>query len=256
MKNNKSGAIAFVISLLLTLLLLGGIYFGFLIYTKAQFAEKIKTDIIYDEKVYEGTAEQNLSVLVVCNEKIESKPALFLLFCYNAPQKSLTVKALPPDKIIAVEGRTASLSEHYGYEGLRGAQRAAAVLENRQIDRYLRITMKGIQNTGDFLGGLSLDVKSDVVTPYCTIKKGRQTLDGRRIASLLLCSDLPLNKKEELILMLLKKSLNETLSAKYDSLKSVIFKNGETNLTSYDFTFRQSCITKLCEENSLQITAT
>lgn len=251
MANRKSGTLAFVISLLLTLLMLGGVYFGFLLYTKAQVAEQKKTDVLYDGNALSPTAEESIRILAVYCEKVETPPSLFILFHYDAPKKSLSFKIIPADLEIETAGRTDTLAGHYDYEGLRGATRAVSVSEGKPVEKYMRITMKGLSNLSDFLGGITAELKEDVETEFLTIKKGRQTLDGRRIAALLAEKSITKKTKEETVFKLLEANLNEILCDKYDSLKAVVFRNCETNLTNYDFSSRQTCLENMGREKSL-----
>lgn len=251
------GTLVFLISLIVSFAVFGGIMLAFITYTKGHMAEIKQEDIPYISD-YRPSVSENLNLLLLGCEKQESEPSISMLICYNAPQGVLNVVLMPSTTVATrKDGRTDSIIGHYDYEGLAGSTLGVSSLFDIEVEKYIRIQKIGVANMTDFFGGLPFNVKSPLVTAEETIVSGEQLLDGRRLSAIAFNEVRPhtqnVSLQKELFEKLLKKGLSNELVSKYDSLVSAIFYNCETNLNQNDFVKRQTGFLNMLKLDSLVI---
>lgn len=252
MASSKRGIMVFLISLFASLIVLGGIFYAFFMYSKTTNANNKQEGVQYVNK-YIPKTEENLNVLLIGCEELSLPPTMFLLLRYDAINSMVYLTAIPPDTLSTVGVREDTILGHYDYEGTRGGVNAVKNLFLTDIDRYMRLDKKGIANMVDSFGGIEYDVKSTMTISGETIPSGKQLLDGRRVASIILEAD-NISMQSELSALLVNQRFKKNLENKYPHLVSAFFYNAETNLNQYDFAFRQKGITQALSNETFSAT--
>lgn len=260
-KKGLNGVGVFFISMTISFILLSSTFMMFYIVSQKLFDKEAtanKKDVPFDNTYADHIfrTEENLTTLVIGCDEITSLPTLFLLCKYNAIDGNVTTTVLPPQTVITVQTRKATLVEHYDYEGILGATRAVKSLTLSPVDRYIRFDKTGIANIFDFLGGVNFNIEKPFTIKEYNFQVGKQSLDGKRIAQILLKpneTNEDLILKNQLISSFLKEHFNASLIEKFSSFQSAFFYNATTNINQYDFAFRQKGIFNRLSSESLVI---
>lgn len=275
MKITKKGVGVFLLSLTIAFVLIGGIFMLFYKYIQTVGVSDGKKDVPYKADTknnqYIPKKEESMNLLLIGCEEIHLAPKMMMVITYNAVEGELMLTPLPPSAVATVGVREDTLSGHYDYEGIRGGVNAVKSLLVTDIDRYARLDKAGIADLIDFLGGIECELKAGVVCTYEdgsteVLSRGKQLLDGRRAAALMLCNSAQYSSTEdeyeknslilrqgELSSRLLRQRMNSRLCGKLPDLIQAFFYNAETNLNQYDFAIRQKGLDKLLDEHRLTI---
>lgn len=243
MSKLKNGTVVFLVTMIISFLVLGIVFLAVLFFSKSKNVNENQENIPYKSE-YQSTKEENLAILVLSCEEPESLPDSVTLLYYDAPQGIIYPIVLPSNTVCTTNSRTDTIQGHYDYEGTRGAVNAVNSLFSIEIDKYIRLQKVGTSNIVDFLGGIPYNLSTERTIGNETILKGEQLLDGRRVCSLLFAKNdnniCDYKLQSELITKLLESSINKKLVDKYTNFVSTIFYNCETNLNQYDFAKRQT----------------
>lgn len=256
MAKSRKGTWTFLISLFISFIILSIVFSLFFLYSKLQEADSSLDNIPFAE-VYKPKRDESINVVIIGCNQLNVAPTLFNMLTYDAPNGTISITTLPPSALATVGIKTDTLVEHYDYEGVRGGVNAVKNLLLADVDRYVRIDKQGITNLVDYLGGLEYDLVESVICGDEIFSPGKQLLDGRRVASLLLDESVSeqsrISLQRELTKTIFDQRLTKTLVKKYAGLVSAFFDNCETNLNQYDFAVRQKGLIQCFENDSLVV---
>lgn len=138
---------------------------------------------------HEPTRPMNVLVLGVDEEKLRTDviilarwdPAGRRLNLVSLPRDSLVEIPCPPDNRACRSPDKLGHAHAYGEVVGRGPQVATATVEQFlgvKVDHYVRLDFEGFAHVIDALGGITLDVTTDI--PDIGLKAGPQLLDGQK----------------------------------------------------------------------------
>lgn len=247
-KNLKKGTKFFFISFILSFVVLMCIFLTFFLFGSFEVSKPINK---VEEKVpYISKPQENMNILVLGCEKTEMTPNLMLLLRYDAVNSKITIVPLESETAVNIGVEKTTLLKQYDYGGINACVTAVENLLLCDIDRYVRINSIGIANMIDYLGGIEFEFNEGIICNDITFTRGKQLLDGRRVAAIM-CEEKQTKLKGEVLNEYFSQHYNETLD--YNKLVSVLFYNVETNLNQYDFALRQKGFIQALTNSSLSI---
>jgi len=254
---NKKGFMVFMISGLVTTIVLGGIFSVVLLYNKTKLAN-IKQEKVEYVSEYIPRAQENINILVIGCEEINLPPSFMIVFSYDAVKGSLYVTPLPCTMKATVGVREDTINGHYDYSGTHGGVSAAESALLIDIDRYVRLDKAGIEKLIDFCGGVEYEIEKPITLKNEQLQAGKQLLDGRRVSALLFCENEHKSSIEwqaEITTLLINQKLGQKLVADYDNFVSTFFAVSETNMNQYDFALRKKGIQDRLGKRNLNTTS-
>lgn len=201
---------------------------------------------------YQATAQENVSMLIIGCEQLESEPSLLLFASYDAVGGEISIQQLDPSQFVGYKDRVDTLKGHYSYQGITGCVNATEELLGVTVDKFIRITSVGIANMIDYLGGIQYELKEKINCKGISFSVGKQTFDGRRVAAILLDSSYS-DIKQELLESYFTEHFNKNLAADFGKYVTAFFYNAETNFNQYDFAIRQKGFLSTLHKSTLGI---
>lgn len=238
-KKDKKAISVFFISFAVSFVILMCVFLIFFILgtSKDRKASAVKDGVPYYSD-YVATEEENINMLVLGCEKTESEPSFLLFASYDAVRSTITFQELDPTQFVSYKDRVDTLGGHYNRQGITGCVNAAEQQLGVTIDKFVRINAVAIANMVDYLGGIQYEFKKQIICKGQTFTEGKQTLDGRRVATILLDDANP-QIKQALIESYFAQHFNKQLADRFGKYVTAFFYNAETNFNQYDFAIRQ-----------------
>ena len=178
-KSNKVILIAVIIIIIATLTSCVGIYFV----SKNEPTDPNKiTDI---DKIQEPK-EDYVRVLACGVDKSEKLTDVIMYGVYDVKNQKINVLQIPRDSFVGTEYATGKINSVYGSkkESKDGMAELEKILEEQfklQVDYTASITLKGVSNVVDSLGGVKMNVPMTLnYLPGKVIYKGEQTINGEK----------------------------------------------------------------------------
>lgn len=168
-----------------------------------------------------------------------------LLMRFNPRTNDLSILSIPRDTPVYLPGYgriKINTANQRGGAPLSG-KAVSNLLEDVQIDRYVRVNVQGVEKLIDALGGVRFYVPKDMKYKdesqhlYIDIKKGWQRLDGETAVNFMLFrhdeyGDIGRVQRQQLLIRaMIEQALNPATLARIPSIFSVIQSNVDTNLS-------------------------
>lgn len=138
---------------------------------------------------YLPSARDSLSVLFMGVEDDGSACGTFILARFNPASGKVPVAVFPPQTAVKNNGKTESLSEVYSFGGAEYTKNALGETLGVPIDRYIRVRMDSFLACAAAIGSVEFDLPADVTVSRSgaafTLNKGRQLLDGQKVADII-----------------------------------------------------------------------
>lgn len=208
---------------------------------------------VSSEEPYYPKTEENLSVLLIGEDRETGDALFFTLARFDAKNAMLTLSGFPPQTQISLGTRTDTLAGYYrkagGIQALRALKQALRV----SIDRFAVLNENSLITIADSLHGVEFDVPEDLKSDKIDIRKGLQQIDGRRFRDMILYEE-DYTLDLQLVKALIDQKINAGLAGQGRELFSKISNAMETNVTSYDYEMRTEALLHWAkQENKAQI---
>jgi LCP family protein required for cell wall assembly len=170
---------------------------------------------------------------------------VMLLVRFDPITGRIIVLSIPRDTRVVMNGygviKINSANINGGPAG--SARLVSQLLDDVQIDRYVRVNIGGVQKLVDALGGVSVYVpkdmkyKDDSQHLYINLKKGKQHLNGNKTLQLLRFrhdekGDLGRIERQQMVMRaLMEQTLNPLTLARFPQILSVVQSHLDTNLS-------------------------
>lgn len=178
-------------------------------------------------------------------DSVEGLSDTMMLMRFNPETKKVVVLSIPRDTRIVMEKH--GVQKINAANALGGPALAATevsrLLDNAEIDRYVRINVLGVGKLIDALGGLNIYVPKDMKYTdesqhlFVNLKKGWQHLNGDQAMQLLRfrndsSGDMGRIQRQQLVIRaLMEQALNPTTIAHIPKLLSLLQSHIDTNLS-------------------------
>lgn len=205
------------------------------------------------EESYYPKSEENLSLLLIGEDRETGDALFFTLARFDAKNSMLTLSGLPLQTQISLGTRTDTLAGYYqkggGVQALRALKQALRV----SIDRFAVFTENSLITLADSLQGVEFNVPEDLQNEQVDIRRGMQQIDGRRFRDLVLYDE-TFQLDLQLVKALIDQKFTAALAGQGRALFSKIANTLETNLSSYDYEMRTEALLHwVKQENKSQI---
>lgn len=244
-------ALTYFITIIVTLLIIGGIGYVLLMEIMKPKEEKVPEaglEQMAGFEQYVPSAENNKTTLIIFDSEKRMSGCCFMLIRMIADEQSLVLLPLPADTFSSVGGEGNSLYEFYRVGGTAEAVKAVEAATGVKTDYYLKLNNESFGVLVDIFGGVDFDVPynliySDPDTGEETIiREGTAYLDSQLLRKVL---TYPLyNSGEEYRAKMAGVAVNDLINRNVtpnfanhidDYFSTVINSQVETNFTAYDY---------------------
>lgn len=227
-KDYKPFFVSFIISLLILGSMLSISYLVLNLKSQEQTTH-MQADDIPINNYYSPKLEDNLTLVFMACEQENKNPSSYFLMHFNVIPNTCTVIELSKDTYTQYQNMNKTLDEFYNYGGMEMVSGAICDIFSFDSKIYIKMTMEQIKSFCDYFSGFTFDIQQDIQTDMYSFKKGVQSMDGLRIASLIL--DDKFNQKCELVSSFLNLQLNKELPKVLDNFYDFFYDNSITNLS-------------------------
>ena len=153
-KNRGHVAIPFLLSLLLGIIVIGGIawYVFQHLSINQQEVVQMKTNVT------KPTEEDNMTLLFVLNEEDDPIQYTFMIARVMPMDKKMTLFAFPSNMLAVVDGRQDTLAGFFKQSGIQAAKTAIENESKISIDHYVVLKSEGFQKICNIFGGVYYSV--------------------------------------------------------------------------------------------------
>lgn len=222
----------FFVSFSISMLILGSmllICYGYLSFKNKEQAVNMQANDIPINNYYNPTVKDNLTLIFMACEQENSNPSSYFLMYFNVIPNTCTLIEVPKDTYASYGNMNKTIDEFYNYGGMTIAANAISNLFSLNSDTYVKMDITQIKNFCDYFSGFTFDLKEDIQTDLFSFYQGKQSMDGLRIASLIL--DDKFGQKSSLISSFLNLQLNKEVPKTLDNFYDFFYKNSATNLS-------------------------
>lgn len=251
-KKSAKVAVTYIVTILITLIITGGICWYIL--DSMLFSEKKKEDngINLDKMVssqeYEASDADNRTVLLILDAEKRESGSCFLIARFLAAEEQVVFLPLPSNTKAENGGTEDTLYNFYRNGGSAAAVKAVESCTGVKIDKYIKFTKDSFETIVDIFGGVDFDVPYNLVydnpdTGEETIlREGRTFLDSTLLRKVLTYPNY--NSGEEYRAKCLGIAVTDMVNAVSgdvfanhldDYFTVVINSDIETDITSYDY---------------------
>lgn len=257
-------AVTYVITILLTLLIIGGICYLLLERMLNPQRKEVTPDPdqISDEVSYVPTAENNKTALFILDSEKRMSGCCFMVVRMIATEQRIVFMPVPADTCARLDGGENSVYEYYRMSGSRKAVSAVENALGIEIDYYLKLNKDSFKDMASIFGGTDYNVPYNLIysnpdTGEETIyREGESYMDGDAIRKLI---TYPLYDGGEeyrakvmgvVITDLINKNVSENFSSHMDEYFSMVINSSvETDFTAYDYAEQSEAMKYVSESN-------
>lgn len=257
-------AVTYVITILLTLLIIGGICYIMLDRMLNPQKKSITPDPdqLSTENSYIPTLDNNKTALFIFDSEKRMSGCCFMVVRMIATEQRIVFMPVPADTCASLDGGENSIYEYYRMSGTNKAVRAVEEALGIEIDYYLKLNNESFKSIASIFGGTDYNVPYNLIysnpdTGEETIyREGENYMDGDAIRKLI---TYPLyNSGEEyrakvmgvVITDLVNKNVSEGFSSHMDDYFSMVINSPvETNFTAYDYAEQSDAMKYVSESN-------
>ena len=250
-KKGTKIALTYFITIIVTLIIIGGICFMLFRYLTAPkepdaAAEPNIERLVAEE--YIPTSANNKTTLFIFDSEKRLSGCCFLIVRMIADEQRMVIMPVPADTYAYADGTEDSLYEFYRRGG---APQAVSAVENAagiKIDYYMKLNNDSFSVIADLFGGVDFDVPYNLIYSNpdtgeeTIIREGSTYLDSEMLRKVI---TFPLyNSGEEYrakitgvaINDLINRNIDESFSSHVDDYFSAVINSAaETNFTAYDY---------------------
>lgn len=222
----------FIISFLISMFIFGSLFFitytNFYIKSNQQSAH-MQVDDVPIQNYYSPKLEDNLTLVFMPCEQENSNPSSYFLMHFNVIPNTCTIIEIDPNTYVNYSNINKSIDEFYKYGGMQLASSAICNMFSLNSNIYVKMTTEQIKNFCNYFSGFTFDLEKDIQTDMFSFQSGRQSMDGLRIASLIL--DSKFDQKAQLISSFLDFQFNKEVPKKLDDFYNLLYDTSTTNLS-------------------------
>lgn len=246
-------AVTYVVTILMTLLIIGGI--GYLLLQnildpKEEDKKRPSIEPIADisSEEYVPSADDSKTALFIFDSEKRLSGCCFLIVRMSADERRLILMPVPANTYAEADGTSDSIYEFYRTGGTANAVKAIETLMNIKIDHYMKLDDKSFGVMIDIFGGVDVDIPYNLM--YSNQDTGEETIF--REGNIFMTSEdlrklftYPLyNSGEEyrakIMGIALTDLINDNVTSGFsenigDYFSAIINSSVETNYTAYDY---------------------
>lgn len=221
-----------------------------------QIAEESEPEAAEAGLSYRPDASMGINFMVISVRERSDLPHAYTLCRFDPANERFVMVPVPPETVVTVKAKTATLQEHYDYAGSANVRLAAESMLLCDVERYVRLNRSGTVNLIDALGGLTRYFEQAYETETVSVPAGTHLLNGEllyEIANSPPKDTTPETWRLTLIGELLVQSLTAEADDRLDYLMEVFWNNVDTDLSQFDYTTRRKALTYFLRSETKQI---
>ena len=162
MANKKTGhvAIPFLITIIIGLVIVGGLAAGIFNYLGLGQEEELKEPI--PRSVGQVTYEDNHTILFIFDEPEKDEPVTFVLMRSRPFKKKIEFIGIPNNSIALVNNEQASIKNNYQSGGAASAKDFVEAVFGVKVDKYMKFNSAAFKKACDILGCVKYPVNADI----------------------------------------------------------------------------------------------
>lgn len=267
-KKSVKIAATYIITILMTLLIIGGIFYLLLqrLLNPQKKDESLPTlDPLASTEEYVPSSEDNTTSLFIFDSAKRESGNCFMIVRMAAEERKIILMPIPANTYIGLDGTYNTLYDFYRTGGTAKAVSAASSALGIDIDYYLKMDNNSFSAIVDTFGGVDFDIPynliySDAETGEETVfREGEVYLESDSMRKIFTFPDYKSGEEYRakiigvIISDLINKNVKGNFSANIDTyFNNIINSSIETNYTAYDYQ-EQSDAMKYIAESSDRI---
>ena len=264
-KKGTKIALTYLITILVTLLIIGGI--GFLLLREIMEPEEEKDSSINLEQLtqleeYVPSAANDKTTLIIYDSEKRMNGCSFMAVRMIASERYMVIMPIPSDTYANADGTENSIYEFYRLGGTADAVKAAEAATGVKMDYYLKLNDESFYTLVDIFGGVDFNIPYNLVytnpdTGEETIfSEGEMYLDSRLLRKVITYPQY--NSGEEYrakmtgvaVNDLINRNVSQGFSSHIDDYFSIVINSQiETNFTAYDYEEQSKAIKYIADND-------
>ena len=264
-KKGTKIALTYLITILVTLLIIGGI--GFLLLREIMEPEEEKDSSINLEQLtqleeYVPSAANDKTTLIIYDSEKRMNGCSFMVVRMIASERYMVIMPIPSDTYANADGTENSIYEFYRLGGTADAVKAAEAATGVKMDYYLKLNDESFYTLVDIFGGVDFNIPYNLVytnpdTGEETIfSEGEMYLDSRLLRKVITYPQY--NSGEEYrakmtgvaVNDLINRNVSQGFSSHIDDYFSIVINSQiETNFTAYDYEEQSKAIKYIADND-------
>lgn len=221
--------------------------------TSAQISQKID-----EVPAYAPVKEDSLTVLFVGVAPDSAEADTFILARFDPVRGKVPVVAFPRDTAVDNKGKTETLAQVYKYGGADSTRRALEATLGIPINRYVRMDTASFILAANTVGSVEFDLSLAITLGQSgempmTLSKGKQLLDGQKVADLIHFADYPggelvrCETTAELTAAIVNQRIDITMTTVVDKVFEKIINLIDTDISYPDYDNRKEAAAFLAQ---------
>lgn len=256
-KRKNNVILAYVITIILTFVLLGGT--AIYLYNKLYSDDNDKTSSAVDNSQneipkIEITSEFNRTLLLVLNAGNLKEDSVFVVARFIAPDKKLIILPVSGDTYTQINTEKDTVYNFYRKGGIIKVTSAIENALDIKIEKYIEFDKDSFQSMTDILGGVTFFIPYDLINENeetgesVVIRSGQQYLDGTRLRQLFTFKEFTDGEQYRSKIVgvsvadMINNSLGERLENTLDTTFNTMINQVNSNITAYDYKYRKDAI--------------
>ena len=250
-KNSVKMAVTYIVTILLTLLVAGGVCWY--MYDSILNKEKETVDYVEIEQLVKqdeyapSEADNRILLLILDTEKRESASA-FLAVHFNPVKEKIVLMPVQSNTLAELNGETDTIYNFYRNSGSAKAVEAAEKCTGVEFDHYIKFNTSSFETIIDIFGGVDFNVPYNLIYSNpatgeeTIIKEGRTYLDSNLMRKLLTYPNYKSGEEYRakclalIVTDMLNASIDEVFATHLDDYFSIVINSDiETDITAYDY---------------------
>lgn len=259
-------ALTYVITIILTLLIIGGVGYwilGEIMSPKEEKQPEFQLEHMMTADDYVPSADNNKTTLIIFDSEKRMSGCCFMLARMIATERYITIMPIPSDTYANIGGTENSIYEHYRLGGIADAVEAVENATGVTVDYYLKLNNESFGVFVDIFGGVDFHVPYNLeyfnydTNEETIFREGDVYLNSRDLRKII---TYPLyNSGEEyrakMTGVAVSDLLNRNISAGFsnyvdDYFSTIINSTVETNFTAYDYKEQSDAIKYVVESDT------
>ncbi|MCD7730385.1 MAG: LCP family protein [Oscillospiraceae bacterium] len=251
-KKSAKVAVTYIVTIIITLLVAGGICWylmdSFLFGEKDDSGDEIYLEKMTSSQDYTASAADNKTVLLILDAEKRETASCFLVARFLAEEQQIVFMPMPSNTRASVNGTEDTLYNFYRNGGSASAVKSIESCTGVTIDKYIKFNKESFSTIVDIFGGVNFNVPYNLVYDNpdtgeeTVIKAGETFLDSTLLRKVITYPNY--NSGEEYrakclgitITDMVNSIPQESFSSHLDDyFTAVINSDIETNITAYDY---------------------
>lgn len=251
-KRSAKVALTYVITIVATLVIIGGIGFylleHFVLAPREKKIEEVPIDQLVNDSEYIPVDSDKRTILLILDAEKRQTASCFMLIRFLPVEKQFVLMPLPSNTEASVDGKTDTIYEFYRNGGTKAAVSAAENCTGVTVDKYIKFTKGSFESFIDIFGGVDYFVPYNLVYSNTAtgeetvIREGKVYLDSNMMRKIITYPNYTSGEEYRAkcagvaMTDIINANVDESFSTHLDDyFNDIVNSDVETDITSYDY---------------------